>query len=216
MTTKRDRPAKTRKRGCACCLFLVVVLLGGTAGVLTAGIFAARWSYYDLYAFSASAMEPTFAVGEWVLIDRDAYGLRIPFTRTYPESQLLPQRGDLVVFSMPLSDRTYVRRVVGLPGDSLTVRGGILRLDGEAIEVTSGDTTSGMLYPCTYEISLRGGAGVDQDYITISPGRFFVLSDDRSNTNDSRTWGELHLDTIEGRIEARVRAVDGTWRRDPI
>ena len=207
---------KSRKRGCACCLLLVLILVGGTAGVLTAGVFAARWSYHDLYAFSSSAMEPTFEPGEWVLIDRGAYGLRIPFTSTYPEGQLLPERGDLVVFSMSMSDRTYVRRIVGLPGDSLAVRGGILRLNGEAIEVTSGDTTSGMLYPCTYEISLHGGSGVDQDYITVSPGRFFALSDDRSNTNDSRTWGELRLDTIEGRVVARVRAVDGTWRHDPL
>jgi len=91
-----------------------------------------------------------------------------------------------------------------------------LRLNGETAEITSGDTTSGMLYPCTYEISLRAGSGVDQDYMTVSPGRFFVLNDDRSNTNDSRTWGELHLNTIEGQVEARVRAPDGTWLHEPL
>ena len=195
-------------------MLLLLILLGG--GLITAAIFAARWSYYDLYAFSSSAMEPTFTPGEWVVVDRDAYGVRVPFTAHYPSSQLIPDRGDLVVFSLSLSDRTYVRRVVGLPGDSLSVRDGILRLDGEAIEITSGDTTSGMLYPCTYEISLRAGGGVDQDHITVSPGRFFVLSDDRSNTDDSRTWGELRLEHIQGRIEARVRRTDGTWYHEPI
>ncbi len=216
MAKKQTGPARTRKRGCTCCLLFVVVLLVGTAGVLTAGVFGARWSYYDLYPFTSSAMEPTFEPGEWVLVDRDAYGVRIPFTDTYPEGQLLPERGDLVVFTLAMNDRAYVRRIVGLPGDTLSVRGGILRLDGEAVEITSGETTTGMLYPCTYEISLRAGAGVDQDYMTVSPGRFFALSDDRSNTNDSRTWGELHLDTLEGKVEARVRAVDGTWLHDPI
>jgi len=195
-------------------VLLLLVLLG--AGVLTAAVFAARWSYYDLYAFSSGAMEPTFTPGEWVLVDCDAYGVRVPFTDHYPSSQLIPERGDLVVFTLPPTNRTRVRRVVGLPGDSLSVRDGILRLDGDAIEITTGDTTSGMLYPCTYEISLRAGGGVDQDYITVAPGRFFVLSDDRSNTDDSRTWGELRLDTILGKVEARVRTVDGTWYYDPI
>jgi signal peptidase I len=216
MATKRDKPAKSRKRGCTCCLLLAVVCLGGGAGLLTAGVFAARWSYYDLYAFSSGAMEPAFESGEWVLIDGDAYGLRVPFTDNYPDSQLLPDRGDLIAFTLPPSDRTYVRRVVGLPGDSLTVRDGILRLDGDAIEITSGDTTSGMLYPTTYEISLEGGHGVDQDFITVSPGRFFALSDDRSNTHDSRTWGELRLHSIRGEVVARIRDTDGTWYYEPL
>ena len=201
-------PGKKRRRPLTCCLKSVVLFTLGGALVGGAAIAVVGWTYLWPIPIVSGSMEPTFATGEWVLLDKAAYGERIPFTDDYPGGRHLPDRGDLVALTVPIDDHTYVRRVVGLPGDTVFVRDGLLEVNGEVVEYDADGSMAGMLYPTTYEISLESGGGVDQDLTTIADGRFFALSDNRSSSSDCRTWGELPLDRIEGEVFAIVYRPD--------
>ena len=195
--------SKKKKRSkLSCCLVLVLLFGGGGLGLIVLGVAAARHSYFDLFSFGSDSMEPTFRAGDRIVVDKAAYGMRIPFTETYPSGTTIPNRGDLVAFTIAIDNSTYVKRLTGLPGDTVRVRNGLLAVNGEFVETTSGDTTTGVLYPNSYEVSLLSGEGLDQESFTVSPDRFFVLGDNRGDSADSRTWGELPLDSIQGKVVA--------------
>jgi signal peptidase I len=195
------RPKRKRR---SCCLLLVLVLLVSTVGLGVLAVFVVRSSYADLYRFRARSMDPTLLTGDVLLLDRDAYGTRVPFTAVVPGGQRMPTPGDLVAVHLPVDDKTYIRRVVGVPGDTVSVRHGLLRIGDDFVEVTSGQTTTGILYPATYDISLASGEGVDQERLTVAEGRVFVLGDNRGNAADSRTWGQLPLANVEAGVQAIV------------
>jgi len=196
-------PSKKKKRSkLGCCLGIVALFGGGTLALLVLGVCVVRHSYYDLFSFASDSMEPTFQSGDRVVVDKAAYGTCIPFTSTYPSGKVLPARGDLVAFTIPIDNSTYVKRVAGLPGDTVRVRNGLLAVNGEFVETTSDGVTTGVLYPNSYEVSLLFGTGLDQESFTVSDDRFFVLGDNRGDSADSRTWGELPVDTIQGEVEA--------------
>ncbi len=208
------RPPRKRR---SCCLLTLLFGLAGLAGVAVLAVVVARWSYADVFRFNSRSMNPTLQSGDVLLLDRDAYGMRIPFSDVYPDGQQLPSPGDLVAVHLPVDDQVYIRRVVGLPGDTVSVRYGLLRVGNEVVEVTSGDTTTGILYPATYDITLESGNGVDQDRITIDEGRVFVLGDNRGNAADSRTWGQLPLVHVQGRVQAIVwrEGTGPVWETSP-
>src|ERR1700759_4866306 len=100
-------------------------------GLLLA-LFAFRSSFADQYVIPSGSMEPTIQVGDHVLVDKMAYDLKIPFTARSLLRVSEPTRGDVIVFKDPRDPSiNLIKRLVGLPGDHLTIEDGVVRVNGE-------------------------------------------------------------------------------------
>src|SRR5580765_2171659 len=89
----------------------------------------ADWMYVP-----SGSMNPTIVEGDRILVDKSAYGLRIPFTTTRLTRGSDPQRGDIAIFASPEDGTTLVKRIVGLPGDIIEMRDDVLLVNGVATD----------------------------------------------------------------------------------
>jgi signal peptidase I len=134
----------------------------------------------------SGSMEDTVLPGDYILVNRFVFGP----TATGWERDLLPvrdiDRGDLVVFMHPDEpERDFIKRVIGLPGETVEVREGQVRIDGRTLD----EPYVNPLYR-----SRQSHAAVQ-----VPHGEYFVLGDHRNNSADSRVWGTVPRDLIKGR-----------------
>jgi signal peptidase I len=169
---------------------------------------------FALEAFSipTSSMENTLLVGDFLLVNKLLYGAEIPGTRLHLPAVREPARGDVVVFR-PAHDpgRNYVKRVVGIPGDTLEMIDKVLYLNGEAREeefVRHIDRRGDAIHPAMawqsdHLVAARPGPGYVPSRDTWGPlvvpsGEYFVLGDNRDNSEDSRYWGFVDRNAVMG------------------
>ena len=167
--------------------------------MLVLGVTSARSSLADHYTVPTGSMEPTIQVGDRILVNKLAFGLRVPFSTTYLTAFDAPQRGDVVVLQSPVDDRTLVKRVVGLPGEIIEVRQGHVFVDGRALAEG-------------HEVVY--GPGRDFGPERIPDGRVLVLGDNRPNSLDGRYFGLVDAERIYGRAErVYFRGSGFAWER---
>ena len=160
----------------------------------------------------SESMIPTLRVGDFLLIDKQSYGPTGVLDRVMPPAAV--KRGDLVVFHYPVDGTIHlVKRVVGLPGDRIRLRDGRVLLNeqalGEPYAFYSDTRPNGFR---DYFPSLReADPNVDPDWwlemrrtvrageVTVPPNHYFVLGDNRNDSEDSRYWGFVPRDAIVGR-----------------
>jgi signal peptidase I len=197
---------------------LVFVLL-----VLLAAAFAARVSVAEIYRVVSPSMVPTLNAGDRLLVDKHAYGWRLPFAQNVLRARP-PRRGDVIVFAAdPARDAAgpaaVVKRVVGLPGDFVAFRGGSPIVNGWIVP----SCDAGPFISVSGRVTVRGRIAVefleDRAYLTVRtplddsvfagylvpPGEVFVLGDDRGMSSDSRAWNEgrgggVRLADIRGKV----------------
>ena len=170
-----------------------------------------RLFVFQTFFIDSGSMQNTLLIGDFVFVNRLAMGSPVPFTDVTIPGYAEPGRGDVLVFDPPHDDTlTVIKRVVGLPGDTLEMRGGQLYLNGEPREepYAINDTASDGFDPDMLwqrEI-LLGGAR--DDYwptrdtwgpLVIPEGRYFMLGDFRWDSLDSRYWGLLEQWRFRGR-----------------
>lgn len=174
-----------------------VSLVAGIAVLL-----CARATLADHYVVPSGSMLPTVHVGDRIAVDKTAYGLRIPVVGSYAIRGDGPQRGDIVVLESPEDGRTLLKRVLGLPGEVIEVKGDEVFVNGEKLPVKItkagwielvGGTTHGL---ATF------GLGPDWGPSVLPEEGFLVLGDNRGNSHDGRAFGVVDRDRILGR--ARV------------
>jgi signal peptidase I len=187
------------------------------------------------FRIPSGSMEPTLKVGDFLLVDKQSYGPAGALDRL-----LLPpawvQRGDLVVFHYPVNPQLHlVKRVVGLPGDRVRMRGGRVLVNGRVLEEPyafySPSRPNGFRddFPSLLEadpnvdlrwwIKLRGS--IKDGQVTVPANQYFVLGDNRNDSEDSRYWGFVPRSAIVGRpllvyfTLPRVEDLQGdsVWRR---
>ena len=135
------------------------------------------------FTIPSGSMLNTLLVGDYVLVDRGAYRSRAP------------QRGDIVVFVYPEDEtRHFINRIVGVPGETLQVRGGRVVIDGRAIDEPYTRFERGSGTPADF-CGYRYGC----DPLVIPPDAYFVMGDNRDNAKDSRYWGFVRRDQIIGK-----------------
>ena len=154
---------------------------------------AARSSFADHYLVPSGSMENTLFPGDRVVVDKRAYGLRVPFTLLKLTQGDAPARGDVIIFDAPDDGTRLIKRIVAIGGDRLEVRGGHVFINGIA-----GDAKAAL--------ELRQGGGPDVAPITVPAGHVFAMGDFRGNSRDSRFFGFVREDQIY------ARAVDVYWR----
>ena len=130
-------------------------------------------------------MQPSLAVGQYVLVSRMAYRRRSP------------SRGDLVVLRQPRQpERDYIKRIVGLPGECVRVESGGVFINGRQLEepylAAERDAGAG-----------RGGNGALPKEWSLGNDSYFVMGDNRRNSDDSRSFGPLKRDLIVGKVWVR-------------
>ncbi len=168
---------------------------------------------FEPFKIPSGSMKPTLIEGDFILVNKFHYGLRLPVlgTMIYPMGQ--PQRGDVLVFKYPEDPSiNYIKRVVGLPGDTVRYFDKRLQINGEWISQTLAaqlpperptiEVYDEQLGAVNHQIwnmldqSLRSGEW------QVPAGHYFVMGDNRDNSRDSRVWGFVPDDLIVGRAFA--------------
>ena len=200
---------------------------------------AVRTFLYEPFNIPSGSMKPTLLVGDYLFVSKFAYGYSrhsLPFSLPVIDGRIfadLPERGDVAVFKLPSDGRTdYIKRIVGLPGDRLQVRDGILHVNGEPAERVRLDnfrdddgTSNGEL--ARYRETLPGGGlsytvldivahgSLDNtDVYEVPEGHVFAMGDNRDNSLDSRVpnVGFIPIENLIGRAEIIFFSTNGNAR----
>ncbi len=193
---------------------LVAALWDWTRSILIAFVLfvVVRTFLVDAFKIPTSSMENTLLVGDFLLVNKAVYGAEIPGTDITLPAFDEPSRGDVVVFHPPHQPaKNYVKRLVGLPGDTLEMRDKAVFLNGDRLDEPYAryiDRRGDAVHPDMNWQSNHLIAGPTPEYhptrdnwgpIVVPPSGFFVLGDNRDNSEDSRYWGFVPRASIRGR-----------------
>jgi signal peptidase I len=160
-------------------------------------------------------MERTLLAGDFLFVNKAVFGAQIPGTSARLPGFSAPQRGDVIVFAYP-KDPTlnYVKRVVGLGGDTMAMHMGTLYVNGASVvesyaqhsdslpDMTSPDFAWQRDYLADRSVEARGRYRASRDEwgpLVVPAGKFFTLGDNRDNSHDSRYWGFVDMTAVKGR-----------------
>lgn len=184
-------------------------------GVIVAAVLVitARASLADHYYVPSGSMLPTVQIGDRIIVDKRAYGIRIPATATYVVDFDGPSRGDVVVLSSPEDGRVLLKRVVGLPSDNIEVKEGRVYLDGKPVEVEEEDKkTMEHLGQKVHRVSFQLGGGRDYGPTKIPENQYLVMGDNRGDSKDGRYFGLVDRGLILGHaVGMYLHAGDWVW-----
>lgn len=175
-----------------------------------------RFFVVSAYRIPTGSMIPTLKVGDFIFAYKLPYGLPIPMSGGKRFAQQLPVRGDVVVFRYPGNPSvSYVKRVVGIPGDRVAIRNKVLTINEQPatyIELSQDflkDLPSAEYY-AAYRESFANSTHLviknksdKADFfgpVVVQPGHIFVLGDNRDSSDDSRYWGTVPVQNLEGRV----------------
>jgi len=173
-----------------------------------------RTFMFEPFQIPSKSMVPTLRVGDFILVSKSAYGLRLPVIRSKIVDLGSPERGDVVVFFPPHEERYFIKRLVGLPGDEVRVVAGVVYINGEkmpqaALDDTPDDDRSVImreqLKGTSHQIQKRlSPTRLSLNFTAVVPeGHYFMMGDNRDNSSDSRVWGPVPADRIVGKAFAR-------------
>ncbi|MBI5499053.1 MAG: signal peptidase I [Deltaproteobacteria bacterium] len=176
-------------------------------------VLVGRSSLADHYRVPTGSMRPTVHEGDHVLVNKAAYGLRLPQSHIYLAEFGGPARGDVVVFDSPETGEVLLKRVVAVPGDLVEVRKGRVVLNGETVPVdVAGGGAVEKLDGVRHDLDLSRGGGPDVGPVKVPPGRYLLLGDNRGNSHDGRFFGFVERSAILGRaIGVFLRDGVPTW-----
>jgi signal peptidase I len=175
---------------------------------------AARSSLADHYVVPSGSMLPTVHEGDRILVNKLAYGLRLPFTEIYVVETADPEPGQVVVLRSPEGGTVLLKRVVAGPGDTIEVVDGHLVLNGQPVPILdeAGHLTE-QLSGADHPVLLTDGGGPGYGPLTLPADRFLVLGDNRGDSRDGRFFGLVDRGAILGRaLGCFSRGGDLSWR----
>ena len=184
-------------------------------GILVLSVFSVRASLADHYFVPSGSMLPTVQLGDHLVVNKLAYGLRVPFTTTYLLHFDTPAPGEVVVLESPKNGVVLLKRVVAGPGDRVEVRHGLISLNGAPVPVEALPT--GLVEELgEARHHIRAGqyaGGPDYGPTTLGPNEFLVMGDNRGDSEDGRAFGLVPRELILGRaISIYMReSWDFTW-----
>ena len=190
-------------------IFLIVLLL--------------RAFLVEPFRIPSGSMMPTLLVGDFILVNKFSYGIRVPVTKTKFIEVGEPQRGDIVVFRWPVDPRLdYIKRVVGLPGDRIRYQNKTLHINGKPVPVEAdgpyqpegsgmralgsikgseslgGVKHSVLVNPMAPDFS-SGCRFLEYREATVPDGHFLMVGDNRDDSNDGRCWGFVPEENLVGK-----------------
>ena len=182
-------------------------------------VFVLRSFLFEPFQIPSGSMRPTLEVGDFIVVNKFSYGLRLPVlgTKILPIGE--PKRGDVMVFFPPNDDRYFIKRVIGLPGDTIEMENNVLKVNGEIIEhqfITSLPVTDRRDESHAIRLYNEELEGVVHGIRTLTPIRnplangkwivrdnhYFMIGDNRDDSTDSRFWGQVPEENIVGKAVA--------------
>ncbi|MEM1294048.1 MAG: signal peptidase I [Verrucomicrobiota bacterium] len=201
--------------------------------LLAATIVALRISVADWNWIPSGSMNPTIVEGDVVFTNKLAYDFRVPLT-SLKISRNDPQRGDIAVFQSPENATRLVKRIIGLPGDTLQMRNNALYLNGEAIDYQPLSDELAKDVPARfrpYSLFYEEFLGEHQHSIMVTPGtpalisnfppiiipegKYFMLGDNRDFSRDSRMYGFVERKYFLGRVTRILLSFDHEDKQRP-
>jgi signal peptidase I len=186
----------------------------------------------EAFRIPSSSMENTLLVGDFLFVNKAIYGAAVPFTDRHLPAFREPERNEILVFSSVEEDLDVVKRAVGVAGDTLSMRGGALYLNGQPVDepyVVHLDISKSEAPPTrarmrAWQLQYYVGADPDshapdlQDWgpIVVPPDSYFMMGDNREESHDSRTWGFLPRKNVQGTPMFIYYSYNGeSWRSMP-
>ena len=200
-----------------------------SVAIALALFFVVRSFFVEAFKIPTGSMEGTLLVGDFLLVNKMVYGAEVPFTKVKLPAIRSPQRVDIIVFQWPL-DRTknFVKRIVGMPGDTVEMRNGnfilngVLQREPYVVHTSPGSDVSddefkwqlGYLLGANHPVATPPRSPLSVGTLQASPGyhptrnnwgplvvpkgNYFVLGDNRDNSLDSRYWGWVADSLVRG------------------
>ncbi len=183
-------------------------------------ILTVRSVIIEPYRIPSGSMIPALQIGDHIFVNKLEYGLRFPFTNAYITTPTDPKRGDVVVFLYPKNESiNYIKRVVGLPGETIEVKDRVVYIDGEAasqVQLNDSSYTENLFHAMDRrnikpfatkmgDLSFVTLHDVHQKWSSkwgpkkVPDGHFFVMGDNRDRSSDSRAWGFVPRKNIKGK-----------------
>ena len=186
-------------------------------------VFFLRSFLVEPFQIPSGSMIPTLQIGDFILVNKFAYGLRVPvLNKTFiPVGK--PKRGDVMVFFPPHQPKTYfIKRVIGIPGDKVRYTNNVLYLNG--VEMKQEFVKKGFPEMASHCMAVRqqvthvnedlmgvvhkmqkcdqpSSLGINGSWV-VEEGHYFMMGDNRDNSGDSRVWGTVSEDAIVGKAFA--------------
>ena len=171
---------------------------GGSFFPVLAVVLVLRSFVVEPFVIPSGSMIPTLEIGDYILVNKYDYGLRLPVFGTKVLDVGEPERGDVMVFFPPHEDRYFIKRVVGLPGDLVAYRDKRLTINGEPVPaeligsvfpdypplVAAEEQLGDALHLIHVDTASRTRAGEWR----VPEGHYFMMGDNRDNSHDSRAW----------------------------
>src|SRR3989344_1811366 len=153
------------------------------------------------YLVSGPSMEETFHNHDYLIVDRFSYGICTPHIPLLNVDSVCvpvgePQRGDVIVFKLPKNAETLIKRIIGLPGETVTI-------EGSTVSIKNNEHPGGFNLAEDY-IAPQDTGGPTGLSVTLPADRYFVMGDNRRVSYDSRSWGTLSRESIVGRVLLRL------------
>ena len=183
-----------------------------------------RSAVADWNVVPSGSMQPTIRIGDRILVDKLAYDVRLPLTHVSLLHLADPRRGDIVVLDSHAANERLVKRVIGLPGDEVSMRDNVLFINGRAARYAAGSYSGihdDLRDPAHYDIERYGAMSHAirlSDYrpspasnfgpVRVPPGQYLLLGDNRDNSEDSRYLGFFPRNEIVGRAHHVVASLD--------
>jgi signal peptidase I len=206
---RRQRPAYQLRRFnrwyvyLGCVVFVSVVSATVVKGMTELGKVCAQ-----ICRMPSSSMEDTLLIGDQLVVDNLAYGVRLPGRETESWHLADPGRGDLVTFRRPeYRSKLSVKRVIGLPGEKVEIRGPVVYVNGQPLAEPYAKHTRPRTASADLKL-LQGDVVEDWGPETVPAGRYFILGDNRDNSLDSRSFGFVPRADILGRVRSIYWSVE--------
>lgn len=185
-------------------------------------VFLLRGFVVEPFRIPSGSMLPTLEIGDFILVNKFAYGVRLPILHSKVIEVADPERGDVVVFRYPGDNKTsYIKRLIGLPGDTIEYRNRQLYVNGNVIKseyagdyiptgeshahdqfsqtVSTTDQTNELVQFSTLLEKRKGLNSRDSKSWLVPQGHYFMMGDNRDNSADSRSWGFLPDKNVVGK-----------------
>ena len=194
--------------------------------ILILVLFSIRSSLADWNDVPSGSMRPTILEGDRIFVNKLAYDLKVPFTTWHIAEWSNPQRGDIAVFYSPHDGKRLVKRVVGLPGDTLELRDNALVINGRLVEYQpiaeellrdlAPADRAGRVFATeqlpgqTHAVAGNPVLPAKRSFAPtrVPEGQYFMMGDNRDDSFDSRYWGTVERNQIVGRATAVVLSLD--------
>lgn len=192
-------------------------------------VLVVRWVFVEPYVIPSGSMLPTLKIHDHIFVNKLAYGVQNPIKESVAFAWSQPARGDVIVFRFPENPKIfYVKRVIGLPGETIEVRQGKVYINDKALDVSLDPNSQDfkdedfMNFEYFTEKSAQDYSVRYQDFlgssfgpITVKADEVFVFGDNRDQSHDSRFWGGVPLTMLIGKAQRIWLSCDQTLASVP-